>query len=277
MLSGNGKPAATILGVPFDSTHSYRPGCRFAPDYIRGMFNNIEVFHSRFGVDLEEMTMNDLGNLVQTVDAANMVKMVRLVASEMRKGDTIPIILGGEHLVTLGSYMAFPDDVALVIFDAHYDLRDQYAGARLSHASFLRRIVEERGSSCVLHVGGRAYAAEEAAYAQESKIQMITDEDIQNGTGPSQLSEFVKLHDSIYISVDMDVLDPAFCPGVGNPESCGISSRELFSMIYSLDKSNVVGADIVELNPLFDNGAGGTLAAKLISILAAMTVSDRVK
>lgn len=277
MLSGNGKPAATILGVPFDSTHSYRPGCRFAPDYIRGMFNNIEVFHSRFGVDLEDMTMNDLGNLVQTVDAANMVKMVRLVASEMRKGDTIPIILGGEHLVTLGSYMAFPDDVALVIFDAHYDLRDQYAGARLSHASFLRRIVEERGSSCVLHVGGRAYAAEEAAYAQESKIQMITDEDIQNGTGPSQLSEFVKLHDSIYISVDMDVLDPAFCPGVGNPESCGISSRELFSMIYSLDKSNVVGADIVELNPLFDNGAGGTLAAKLISILAAMTVSDRVK
>lgn len=277
MLSGNGKPAATILGVPFDSTHSYRPGCRFAPDYIRGMFNNIEVFHSRFGVDLEEMTMNDLGNLVQTVDAANMVKMVRLVASEMRKGDTIPIILGGEHLVTLGSYMAFPDDVALVIFDAHYDLRDQYAGARLSHASFLRRIVEERGSSRVLHVGGRAYAAEEAAYAQESKIQMITDEDIQNGTGPSQLSEFVKLHDSIYISVDMDVLDPAFCPGVGNPESCGISSRELFSMIYSLDKSNVVGADIVELNPLFDNGAGGTLAAKLISILAAMTVSDRVK
>lgn len=277
MLSGNGKPAATILGVPFDSTHSYRPGCRFAPDYIRGMFNNIEVFHSRFGVDLEEMTMNDLGNLVQTVDAADMVKMVRLVASEMRKGDTIPIILGGEHLVTLGSYMAFPDDVALVIFDAHYDLRDQYAGARLSHASFLRRIVEKRGSSQVLHVGGRAYAAEEAAYAQESKIQMIDDEDIQNGTGPSQLSEFVKLHDSIYISVDMDVLDPAFCPGVGNPESCGISSRELISMIYSLEKSNVVGADIVELNPLFDNGAGGTLAAKLISILAAMTVSDRVK
>ncbi len=241
------------------------------------MFNNIEVFHSRFGVDLEEMAMNDLGNLVQTVDAADMVKMVRLVVSEMRKGDTIPIILGGEHLVTLGSYMAFPDDVALVIFDAHYDLRDQYAGARLSHASFLRRIVEKRDSSRVLHVGGRAYAAEEAAYAQESKIQMITDEDIQNGTGPSQLSEFVKLHDSIYISIDMDVLDPAFCPGVGNPESCGISSRELFSMIYSLDKSNVVGADIVELNPLFDNGAGGTLAAKLISILAAMTVSDRVK
>lgn len=241
------------------------------------MFNNIEVFHSRFGVDLEEMAMNDLGNLVQTVNAADMVKMVRLVVSEMRKNDTISIILGGEHLVTLGSYMAFPDDVALVIFDAHYDLRDQYAGARLSHASFLRRIVEKCGSSRVLHVGGRAYAAEEAAYAQESKIQTITDEDVQNGTGPSQLSEFVKLHDSIYVSIDMDVLDPAFCPGVGNPESCGMSSRELFSMMYSLDKSNVVGADIVELNPLFDNGAGGTLAAKLISILAAMTVSDRVK
>lgn len=277
LLSGGEDPATTILGVPFDSTHSYRPGCRFAPDYIRGMFNNIEVFHSRLGVDLEEMPMNDLGNLVQTVNAADMIRMVQLVVSETLKDDNTSIILGGEHLVTLGSYMAFPHDTALVIFDAHYDLRDQYSGVKLSHASFLRRIVEKRGSSHVLHVGGRAYAAEEMAYAQESNIHMITDSDIQDGVGPSQLAEFVKLYDSVYISVDMDVLDPAFCPGVGNPEGCGITSRELFSMIYALDKSNIVGADIVELNPLFDNGAGGTLAAKLLSVLAAMTVSGRVK
>lgn len=272
LLSGSGNPAATILGVPFDSTHSYRPGCRFAPDYIRGMFNNIEVFHPRFGVDLEDMAMNDLGNVIQTVDAAQMIKMVRLVVSEMRKDSPVPIILGGEHLVTLGSYMAFPADTALVVFDAHYDLRDQYAGSKLSHASFLRRIVEKRGSSHILHVGGRAYAAEEAAYAQESQINIISDEDIQNGTHLSKLTEFVQLHDSIYVSMDMDVLDPAFCPGVGNPEACGISSRELFSMTYALSEYNVVGADIVELNPLFDNGAGGTLAAKLLSVMAAMTI-----
>ena len=241
------------------------------------MFNNIEVFHSRFGVDLEGMAMNDLGNLVQTVEAADMVKMVRLVVSEMRDDNIISIILGGEHLVTLGTYMAFPQDTALVVFDAHYDLRDQYAGAKLSHASFLRRIIEERGSSHILHVGGRAYAAEEIAYAQESDIRIITDADIQKGSGPSQLAEFVKLHDATYISVDMDVLDPAFCPGVGNPEGCGITSKELFSMIYELGKGNVVGADIVELNPLFDNGAGGTLAGKILSTLTAMNVYGRVK
>ena len=275
--SGEGELAATILGVPFDSTHSYRPGCRFAPDYIRGMFSNIEVFHPRLGVDLEDAGIKDLGNIIQTVDASQMAKMVRLVTGEMVQDEAISIILGGEHLVTLGSYMAFPADTALVVFDAHYDLRDGYAGARLSHASFLRRISEERGGSNILHVGGRACASEEMAYLAESSISTISDEDVQCGRGPSMLAEFLKGYGSVYASIDMDVLDPAFCPGVGNPEAGGITSRELLLMVHQLASCRVAGADIVELNPLFDNGAGGALAARLVSVLMAISVSGRVR
>ena len=269
-MSGDGEPRASILGVPFDSTHSYRPGCRFAPDYIRGMYGNIEMFHPRFGVDLEETAIYDAGNVSQTVDPAEMVRMVGLVTGELVSRDGICVILGGEHLLTLGSYMALPPGTALVVLDAHYDLRDSYAGARLSHASFLRRIADERGGGDIMHVGARACAAEEMAHLRESGIRTISDEMVRNGEGPGALSEFLAGYGSIYVSIDMDVLDPAFCPGVGNPEAGGITARELLDMVRVLAGRPVVCADIVELNPLFDNGAGGALAAKLLSELVAM-------
>ena len=269
-MPNDGEPVAGILGVPFDSTHSYRPGCRFAPDYIRGMYANIEVFHPRFGVDLEGASIHDAGNISQTVDAAQMIRMVRLVTGEMLSRDTACVILGGEHLVTLGSYMALPAGTALVVLDAHYDLRDSYAGARLSHASFLRRIVEERGGGDILHIGARACAAEEMAYLKESGIRTVSDDMVRDGEGPRMLAEFLEPYDSTYLSIDMDVLDPAFCPGVGNPEAGGITARELLDITRALDGRRVACADIVELNPLFDNGAGGALAAKLLSELIAM-------
>lgn len=272
-MSGDGEPVASILGVPFDSTHSYRPGCRFAPDYIRGMYGNIEMFHPRFGVDLEGASIYDAGNISQTVDAVEMVRMVQMVTGELIQRDGICVILGGEHLVTLGSYMSLRPETCLVVLDAHYDLRDEYAGARLSHASFLRRIADTRGGENILHVGSRACAAEEMAYLAESGIQTISDESVQAAEGPGLLSEFLDGYDSIYVSIDLDVLDPAFCPGVGNPEAGGVTTRELLDMVRVLAGRRVVCADIVELNPLFDNGAGGALAAKLLSELVAMDVA----
>ena len=269
-MSGDGDPYASILGVPFDSTHSYRPGCRFAPDYIRGMYGNIEMFHPRYGIDLEGAAIHDAGNISQTVDAAEMVRMVRMVTGELVRRNSICIILGGEHLVTLGSYMALPPGTGLVVLDAHYDLRDAYAGARLSHASFLRRIAEERGGGDILHVGARACAAEEMAYLKECGMRTVSDEMVRDGEGPRMVSGFAEGYDSIYVSIDVDVVDPAFCPGVGNPEAGGITARELLDMVRALAGRPVVCADIVELNPLFDNGAGGALAAKLVSELVAM-------
>jgi len=269
----NSKPVATIFGVPFDSTHSYKPGCRFGPDSIRDAFNNIEIFQPEFGVDLEAEAISDLGNTKHTVVAAEMLQMVKDVTSELKKQDKQIIILGGEHLITLGSFTCFPKDTGYVVFDAHYDLRDQYADIKLSHAAYLRRIVEKRGSENIVHVGARAFVKEELAFLNEHKISTVSDKEIRNGNGSKLLKDITSTFDSLYLSIDLDVLDPAFAPGVGNPEAIGISSRELYDLVTTLQNKKIVAADIVELNPTYDNGATASMAAKMISTIIAMNLS----
>jgi len=269
----NSKPVATIFGVPFDSTHSYKPGCRFGPDAIRDAFNNIEIFQPEFGVDLEVEAISDLGNTRHTVVAAEMLQMVKNVTSELKKQDKQIIILGGEHLITLGSFTCFPKDTGYVVFDAHYDLRDQYADTKLSHAAYLRRIVEERGSENIVHVGARAFVKEELAFLKEHSIATVSDKEIRNGNGPKLLKDITSTFDRVYLSVDLDVLDPAFAPGVGNPEAVGISSRELYDMITTLQNKKIVAADMVELNPTYDNGSTAAMAAKMIATIIAMNLS----
>jgi len=269
----NSKPVATIFGVPFDSTHSYKPGCRFGPDSIRDAFNNIEIFQPEFGVDLEVEAISDLGNTKHTVVAAEMLQMVKNVTSELKKQDKQIIILGGEHLITLGSFTCFPKDTGYVVFDAHYDLRDQYADTKLSHAAYLRRIVEERGSENIVHVGARAFVKEELAFLKEHNIATVSDKEIRNGNGPKLLKDITSTFDRVYLSVDLDVLDPAFAPGVGNPEAVGISSRELYDMITTLQNKKIVAADMVELNPTYDNGSTAAMAAKMIATIIAMNLS----
>jgi len=269
----NSKPVATIFGVPFDSTHSYKPGCRFGPDSIRDAFNNIEIFQPEFGVDLEVEAISDLGNTRHTVVAAEMLQMVKNVTSELKRQDKQIIILGGEHLITLGSFTCFPKDTGYVVFDAHYDLRDQYADTKLSHAAYLRRIVEERGPENIVHVGARAFVKEELAFLKEHNIATVSDKEISNGNGPKLLKDITSTFDRVYLSVDLDVLDPAFAPGVGNPEAVGISSRVLYDLVTTLQNKKIVAADIVELNPTYDNGATASMAAKMISTLIAMNLS----
>src|SRR3989304_2915120 len=229
--SEEGEPSAIMYGVPFDSTHSYRPGTRFGPDAIREAFNNIEIFMPQFSVDLESVNIEDLGNTKHTVVAKEMLDMVSKITSELLKKEKQIIILGGEHLITLGTYTSFPKETGYIVFDAHYDLRDEYADTKLSHAAYLRRIIEKQGSDRIIHVGARSY-----------------------------------------VSIDLDVLDPAFAPGVGNPEAVGITSRELYEMISSLKDQKITGADIVELSPTFDNGATSSMAARLMSAIIAMNV-----
>ena len=268
-------PIATIFGVPFDSTHSYKPGCRFGPDVIRDAFNNIEIFEPDFGVDLETINIQDLGNIQHTVVATEMLDMVEKTTKELQKNKSQLIILGGEHLLTYGTYMSFPKETGYVVFDAHYDLRDEYADIKLSHAAYLRRIVEKRGAENLIHVGARAYVKEELEFLREHNIKTITNRQIRDGDGPKLLNQFTDNFDSIYTSIDLDVLDPAFAPGVGNPESVGITSRELHDMITSLQERNIVSADIVELNPSFDNGSTASLAAKMISTIIAMNYAKQ--
>jgi len=266
------EPAAIVFGVPFDSTHSYKPGTGFGPDAIRDSFNNIEIFHPQFQVDLETVNVEDLGNTKHTVVAEEMLDMVKKITTELQQRNKQLIILGGEHLITLGSYMSFPKETGYIVFDAHYDLRDEYADIKLSHAAYLRRIVEQRGAENIIHVGARAFVKEELVFLTENKIKTISDKDIHDGNGPKLVKDAISTFNKIYTSFDLDVLDPAFAPGVGNPESVGISSRELFDMIYSLDGTKVICFDIAELNPTYDNGATASLAAKIMSTMIALNL-----
>ena len=266
-------PVAVIFGVPFDSTHSYKPGCRFGPDSIRDAFNNIEIFQPEFGVDLETVNINDLGNTKHTVVATEMLQMVENITTELRKQNKQMIILGGEHLITLGSFSCFPKNTGYVVFDAHYDLRDQYADIKLSHAAYLRRLVEKRGSENIVHVGARAFVKEELAFLTDNKIRTVSDKEIRDGNGAKLLKDITSTFDSIYLSIDLDVLDPAFAPGVGNPEAVGVSSRELYDLVTTLQNKKIEAADIVELNPTYDNGATASMAAKMISTIIAMNLS----
>ena len=269
----NSEPVAVVFGVPFDSTHSYKPGCRFGPDAIRGTFNNIEIFQPEFGVDLEAVNINDLGNTKHTVVATEMLQMVENITTELKKQSKQIIILGGEHLITLGSFTCFPKNTGYVVFDAHYDLRDQYADIKLSHAAYLRRIVEKHGSENIVHVGARAFVKEELAFLKEHNITTVSDKEIRNGNGAKLLKDATSTFESLYVSIDLDVLDPAFAPGVGNPEAVGISSRELYDLITTLQNKKIVAADIVELNPTYDNGSTASMAAKMISTIIAMNLS----
>ena len=270
--SDDTEPVAKLFGIPFDSTHSYKPGCRFGPDVIRDAFNNIEIFMPEFGVDLEQVNIQDLGNLEHTVVAQNMIDMVSKTTSELKDSSNQLIILGGEHSLTYGSYMSYPKDTGYVVFDAHYDLRDEYAGTKLSHAAYLRRIIEERGSENIIHVGARAYVKEELEFLTEHNVKTISDSDIRMGNGPKLLQNMTEKFENLYVSIDLDVLDPAFAPGVGNPEAIGITSRELYDLIVSLQDKKIKAADIVELNPTFDNGSTASLAARLMSIIISMNL-----
>ncbi len=275
IASSDTEPVSTVFGVPFDSTHSYKPGCRFGPDAIRDAYNNIETFHPQFGIDLETIGIEDLGNTPHTVSSSTMVEMVQKITTELLHKDRQIIVLGGEHSITYGTYTSFPKETGYVVFDAHYDLRDGFADTKLSHAAYLRRIIEERGSDKILHVGARAFVGEELEFLKENNISTITDRDIRNGDGPKLLSQFIDRLESVYVSFDLDVLDPAFAPGVGNPEAVGIYSRELFDMIDSFASTRILGVDIVELNPYHDTGATSTLAAKIMSTMIALNLTQQ--
>ena len=268
------EPVATVFGVPFDATHSYKPGCRFGPDAIRDSFNNIEVFHPEFQIDLEAVNIEDLGNTRHTVVASEMIDMVKKITTELVAKQRQLFILGGEHSISYGTYTSFPKETGYVVFDAHYDLRDEFADTKLSHASYLRRIIEERGAENILHVGARAFVGEELEFLKENNIKTISDKEIREGKGPQLLKDHVSTFDTIYSSFDLDVLDPAFAPGVGNPEAVGISSRELFDMIHSFENAKITGVDIMELNPYHDNGSTASLAAKIMSTMIAMNLSQ---
>ncbi|MCD6503928.1 agmatinase [Candidatus Bathyarchaeota archaeon] len=255
-----------VLGVPFDYTSTFRSGARFAPNHIRIASLNIETYSLRFGVDVEEVRVTDVGDLDVSGNVDETLRRTRKVVEDLVADGKIPILIGGEHTLTLGSVKAFDGKVGVVCFDAHLDLRDEYLGLRVSHATFMRRICESIGPENVLIVGVRALCREEAEFAQESGVNMISMLELENSglkKSIEKLRRFVKSHERLYVSIDMDVLDPSIAPAVQNPEPEGLSLHELIGfMAECMVKTSAL--DLVEVTPVYDNGVTCIYAAKVI-------------
>jgi len=260
------KPRYTVLGVPYDFTSTYRPGSRFGPEAIRQASINLEAYCPRASFDVETLEIEDVGDLNVVTDARETTERTRRVVKEIIDEGKFPIILGGEHTITYGSARAF-EDVAIVSFDAHLDLRDEYLGSKFSHAATMRRLSEGFGPDKILVVGARAVCAEELAFAKENNIQFITPWDIsRTGFKPSvnKLKQWVSRAKSIYITVDMDVLDPAYAPGVGNPVPEGLSPTQLLDTLREICGRTLVGFDVVEVSPAYDAGITALQASNII-------------
>ena len=256
-----------VFGVPFDKTSTYRAGSKFGPSAIREASLNIETYSFRSKFDLEDARICDIGDLhvVDSVDET--LRRLSAVEGEIIKASKIPIAIGGEHTISFGTIRSFPRDVGIICFDAHADMRDEYMGEKLMHATFLRRIIENIGSDRIVHIGLRAVCREELAFIEKNHVRHFSMQELK-GHGLEEdarnirraVSEFEKL----YVTIDMDAFDPGFAPGVGNPEPDGMWPDLFFTILTGLCDERVAGLDLVELSPNCDNGVTAPLAAKVL-------------
>ncbi|MGC8969551.1 MAG: agmatinase [Conexivisphaera sp.] len=259
-----------VVGAPFDSTQSYRPGARLGPAAVRAALPNLEFYSVELGRSLEDLPVGDAGDLEYTSDVSRFLKFVEEAVGEIRDSGRVPALVGGEHTVTLGAYRPFCG-AKLVVLDAHLDMRDEIYGLRTSHATFMRRLLESCDAE-VLHVGGRAFSDEELSFARSRGVRIYTSYEV--GRALEELSRVGESGEDVYVSLDLDAVDPAFAPGVGNPEPAGLTSVELMRLLASLDGSRLLGFDVVELSPPYDpSGVTAALAAKALLVLAS--VADR--
>ena len=253
-----------IFGAPFDSTTSYRPGTRFGPSAIRPESFGLETYSPYQDKDLEDHAIMDSGDLELCFGSSDQaLKDIQGRAEQILQDGKIPLLLGGEHLVTLGSVRAavqkYPD-LHIIHFDAHTDLREDYLGAKLSHACVIRRCHDILGDGRIHQFGIRSGERAEWKFARAGH----TDLHPFNLNG---LEETVKALQSapIYFTIDLDVLDPSCFPGTGTPEAGGVDFMQLLEAIRTVCSGNVVAADVNELCPILDQtGASTAIAGKVV-------------
>lgn len=253
-----------LFGAPLDMTASFRPGSRFGPAAIRAASEVLEDWSLTLGRGLSEVPFTDLGDAALAPgDLEGALQVLARVGAELLDGGRLPLALGGEHLVTWPLLRAAADRhpaLHLVQLDAHADLRADYMGQRSSHATVMRLCAERLGAGRVHQLGIRSATAEEAAYAAAN-----TDLHPFSVVEPLHRLRDRLAGVPIYLSVDIDVADPAFAPGTGTPEPGGIDARELLAAAGSLAGLQVVAADVVEVAPAYDpGGITAALAAKVV-------------
>ena len=254
-----------LYGAPFDSTTSFRPGARFGPAAMRHESFGLETYSPYQDRDLMDISVFDSGDLELCFGSSEMALAdIQKRAEEILKADKLPLLLGGEHLVTLAAVRAvaakYPD-LHIIHFDAHADLRDDYLGARLSHACVLRRCHDLLGDGRIHQFCIRSGEREEFRFAaQHTDFHPLSFDGLEE-----TVRELKEKNVPIYFTIDLDCLDPAAFPGTGTPEAGGVTFLELLEAIRMVSQANVVGADVNELAPMLDaSGVSTATACKVL-------------
>jgi agmatinase len=256
-----------VLGVPFDATSTFRVGARFAPLAIREALPNIEGYSFRSGVNVEDLKVHDLGDLHISGEVKETLKRLELVTKELLEANKLPGFIGGEHTITLGAMRSVGKNAGVVSFDAHLDLRNEFMDLTMSHTTWMRRLHEQVRPEKILEVGTRAVDKDELNYAKKFNIPFFTVHQImEDGVEKTteKIRELLVDHERVYLTIDMDVLDPAFAPAVQNPEPDGLSMHVLLDLLCSVCDRRVIAFDLVEVTPHYDMGITATQAAKTI-------------
>ncbi|MFZ9037741.1 MAG: agmatinase [Gammaproteobacteria bacterium] len=274
-----------ILGIPFDSGTSYRPGARFGPQAIRQASRHLRTnFHPAYDTEpFKTLQVADAGDVAcNPYNIEEAIAQIEAAADELYQKAPVIVSLGGDHTIAvplLRSVNKVAGQVALVHFDAHLDTWDTYFGAPYTHGTPFRRAAEESlfNEAASMHVGirGPLYSPDDLARDEELGFKTVHCDELQTH-GVEHVVKRIRdrIGDNpLYLSIDIDVLDPAHAPGTGTPEIAGLSSRELVNIIRGLQGANLVAADIVEVAPAYDHAeitslAAATLAFEMVNLVA---------
>jgi agmatinase len=247
-----------FLGVPYDSTTSFRPGTRFAAGAIRQASYNFETYDCFLKKEVTGMT--DIGDTTPTISYGDLTEELSSILRT--QNDRFPIIAGGEHSITpivARNLKRRFSNLSVVTIDAHMDFRKSYMGSENSHACASRRVSEIVGIDRLMLIGLRSFSREEDEESRD--LEYYTSFETRKRLG--EICDRLRELDQVYLSIDMDGFDPSFAPGVGNPEPYGLRPEEVREIITAVS-GKLVGCDIVELCPPYDNGNTACLAAKLV-------------
>ncbi len=268
--SGYEDAKAVIFGAPFDGTTSYRPGTRFASRVMRAESYGLETYSPYQDKDLADFRVFDGGDLdLPFGNVQAVLQKIEEKAAAILSDDKIPVMLGGEHLVTLGAVRAAAKkhpDLHILHLDAHTDLREDYLGETFSHATVIRRCWDMLGDGRIFQFGIRSGDRPEFQWAAQGHVAMRKF-DLQ---GFAKVVEQLK-GKPLYVTIDLDVLDPSAFPGTGTPEAGGVTFMELLGAILSLNGANVVACDINELSPPYD--PSGTSTATALKVMRELLLA----
>lgn len=263
-----------LFGAPFDSTTSFRPGARFGPSAMRHESFGLETYSPYQNVDLTDYAVFDSGDLELCFGSAEAALAdIQNRAETILEDGKLPLLIGGEHLVTLGSVRAVAarhPDLHIIHFDAHADLRDDYLGAKLSHACVLRRCHDLLGDGRIHQFCIRSGEREEFRFAQaHTDMHPLTLDGLTE-----TVEQLCASNTPVYFTIDLDCLDPSVFPGTGTPEAGGITFLQLLEAMRKVAQCKIVGADVNELAPMLDQtGVSTATACKVLRelLLAILT------